>query len=63
MKNAVNQVKIIRYLKTLRPAPAVFDQLYYVSDVVIAKSDQCISTYLFDQLYYVSDVVIAKSDE
>ncbi|SCZ92187.1 BZ3500_MvSof-1268-A1-R1_Chr5-2g07694 [Microbotryum saponariae] len=44
------------------PLP-VFDQLYYVSDVVIAKSDQCISTYLFDQLYYVSDVVIAKSDE
>ncbi|SCZ95373.1 BZ3500_MvSof-1268-A1-R1_Chr11-2g03469 [Microbotryum saponariae] len=41
----------------------LFDQLYYVSDVVIAKSDQCISTYLFDQLYYVSDVVIAKSDE
>ncbi|SDA02153.1 BZ3500_MvSof-1268-A1-R1_C038g00054 [Microbotryum saponariae] len=41
----------------------VFDQLYYVSDVVIAKSDKCISTYLFDQLYYVSDVVIAKSDE
>ncbi|SCZ99841.1 BZ3500_MvSof-1268-A1-R1_C106g00587 [Microbotryum saponariae] len=30
---------------------------------VIAKSDECISTYLFDQLYYVSDVVIAKSDE
>ncbi|SCZ89698.1 BZ3500_MvSof-1268-A1-R1_Chr1-3g01520 [Microbotryum saponariae] len=41
----------------------LFDQLYYVSDVVIAKSDECISTYLFDQLYYVSDVVIAKSDE
>ncbi|SDA02203.1 BZ3500_MvSof-1268-A1-R1_C035g00016 [Microbotryum saponariae] len=41
----------------------LFDQLYYVSDVVIAKSDKCISTYLFDQLYYVSDVVIAKSDE
>ncbi|SCZ92726.1 BZ3501_MvSof-1269-A2-R1_C48g00251 [Microbotryum saponariae] len=39
----------------------LFDQLYYVSDVVIAKSDECISTYLFDQLYYVSDVVIAKS--
>ncbi|SCZ99826.1 BZ3500_MvSof-1268-A1-R1_C101g00554 [Microbotryum saponariae] len=33
------------------------------NDVVIAKSDKCISTYLFDQLYYVSDVVIAKSDE
>ncbi|SCZ99724.1 BZ3501_MvSof-1269-A2-R1_Chr12-2g03426 [Microbotryum saponariae] len=30
----------------------LFDQLYYVSDVVIAKSDECISTYLFDQLYY-----------
>ncbi|SGY55146.1 BQ5605_C006g03976 [Microbotryum silenes-dioicae] len=41
----------------------VFDQLYYVSDVVIAKSDEYISTYLFDQLYYISDVVIAKSDE
>ncbi|SGZ16674.1 BQ5605_C020g09055 [Microbotryum silenes-dioicae] len=41
----------------------LFDQLYYVSDVVIAKSDEYISTYLFDQLYYVSDVVIAKSDE
>ncbi|SCZ99717.1 BZ3501_MvSof-1269-A2-R1_Chr12-2g03419 [Microbotryum saponariae] len=46
-----------------RWAHNLFDQLYYVSDVVIAKSDECISTYLFDQLYYVSDVVIAKSDE
>ncbi|SDA08529.1 BZ3501_MvSof-1269-A2-R1_C31g00085 [Microbotryum saponariae] len=47
----------------LRSTNILFDQLYYVSDVVIAKSDECISTYLFDQLYYVSDVVIAKSDE
>ncbi|SDA03675.1 BZ3500_MvSof-1268-A1-R1_C130g00705 [Microbotryum saponariae] len=49
--------------RAVRVIPEYFDQLYYVSDVVIAKSDECISTYLFDQLYYVSDVVIAKSDE
>ncbi|SGZ26789.1 BQ5605_C117g13261 [Microbotryum silenes-dioicae] len=45
------------------PHNNLFNQLYYVSGVVIAKSDQYISTYLFDQLYYVSGVVIAKSDQ
>ncbi|SDA04182.1 BZ3500_MvSof-1268-A1-R1_C120g00655 [Microbotryum saponariae] len=55
--------KILRILAgDLNDCPDVSVDRVSITDRA-SKSDECISTYLFDQLYYVSDVVIAKSDE